>query len=70
MSAFFDKAAGDYTMALVINPELLNAYFSRAQAYFMMKDYDKSREDVNELERRGYRVDPDFLEKLNTASGR
>lgn len=66
----FDKAAGDLTMAIIINPDLLNAYSNRAYAYFMMKDYDKSWSDVNEVERRGHKVNQEFLDKLIRASGR
>jgi len=64
-----DKAASDFSMAIIIDPGLLNAYSNRAYVYFMMKDYDKSWDDVFELERRGRKVSGEFMEELIKAPG-
>jgi tetratricopeptide (TPR) repeat protein len=64
------SALSDFARSLSINPNNYYVYAIRAEAYFMIKDYDKSWEDVKELERRGYSIGPEFLEKLKSASSR
>lgn len=65
-----ELALKNFNALILIDPKQSEAYFYRAQAYLMLKNYEKSREDVKELERRGVKVDPEFLEKLKSASGK
>jgi len=65
-----EHAIKNFDIAIVINPRHGGAYFNRAQAYFLMKNYDKSWENVNFLMRNGVKLPPEFLERLKSESGR
>ncbi|MBU1726501.1 MAG: hypothetical protein KJ880_02595 [Candidatus Omnitrophica bacterium] len=49
-----------------LSPE---AYYNRAKAYFFLKEYDKSWQDIEKSKSLGYVVEPGFLVKLQEASG-
>ena len=51
-------------------PTYAAAYFNRAIAYSMKKEFDKAWEDVHKAENLKYRVNPKFLDDLREASGR
>jgi tetratricopeptide (TPR) repeat protein len=70
MKADFDQAIADYDKALQINPEAMWAYAYRAVAYFFTKDYEKSWLDVHKIEALGRRLDSEFIQRLQQASGR
>ncbi len=70
MKADFDQAIADYDKALQINPEAMWAYAYRAVAYFFIKDYEQSWLDVHKVEALGRRLDFEFIQRLQQASGR
>ena len=41
----YDRAIEKYNMAVILNPQFLEAYFNRALCYYNKKNYDKSIED-------------------------
>jgi tetratricopeptide (TPR) repeat protein len=45
----YDKAIADYTQALRINPNYVNAYFNRGNAYYYKKDYARARADYEKV---------------------
>lgn len=65
----YDQAISDYNKAIKIRPDG-SAYFERAFVYFLIKQYDKSWEDVHKAESLGSKLDQKFLEQLKKASGR
>jgi len=66
----FDQALSDYNKALEIDSKYAETYNNRGVVYFLDKDYDKAWQDVNKAEELGYKIHPEFLEQLKTASGR
>jgi len=64
-----NQAISDYSKAIQIEPNLVGAYSNRAKAYFLKQEYQKSREDLSKLKALGCNIDPEFLEKLEEASG-
>ncbi len=66
----FKLALLDFNKAIEINPKFVAAYNNRAIVYFLMKEYDKSWEDVNKAKALGYKSHPEFLAELRKASGR
>jgi len=59
-----------YEKAIKINSNLPNAFSGRIYAYWGMKDYDKTWEDVLKVESLGGTVNAEFLGQLKRASGR
>lgn len=66
----YPKAIMDFTRVLKLDPTHTKAQNNRAIAHFFMGEYKKAWEDVRQLEKRGYKVHPDFLKALYEASGR
>jgi tetratricopeptide (TPR) repeat protein len=66
----YDLAVADYTRALTKAPGSAEAYDGRAKAYLALKEYNKSWEDVRKVKSLGYKLDPDFLQALQQASGK
>jgi hypothetical protein len=67
-SANYDEAINDFTKAITLTPDLAQAYYYRAVAYYSTLEYDKALADVHEAESLGYKVDPIFLKELNKFS--
>ena len=65
-----EEAMKDYDQAVRLKPDLAEAYVNRAVARFVLKDYDKSWEDVHKARSLGGEFWPSFEEGLKTASGR
>lgn len=61
-----EKAISDFSKAIEINPAYANAYNSRAIALYHKKEYNKSRADAYKAEQLGFKVDPEFLEEINS----
>jgi len=51
-----DKALADYSEAIRLDPEHVNAYYNRANCYGFNKEYDKAFNDFNQV----VRLAPDF----------
>jgi tetratricopeptide (TPR) repeat protein len=66
----YDDAISDVNKAVEINPIDMLAYWNRAVAYFLVKEYDKSWKDIKKAQDLGYNVHPKFLEDLRKHSGR
>ena len=65
-----DQAIEDWSKTIELNPDYPQAYQKRAFGYFKKEKYDLAWEDVRILKRSGYGIDPNFLEKLKSASGK
>lgn len=65
-----DEAIAQFTNAIDLEPRYVEAYLSRALAYFAKKEYENAWNDVHKAEALGGKVDPKFLEGLRKASGR
>jgi len=61
-----EKAIPDFTRAIELTPGHAKAYYYRAVEYFNLKDYARSRADVKKAQGLGYKVDPNFLKKLES----
>ena len=46
---YFDRAIADYTRAIQINPNYLDAYFARAESYSNKEDYDLAIADYTSM---------------------
>ena len=66
----FDQALINFTRAIEINPENAEAYCNRAIVYYLLKDYDKSWNDVHKAQSLRIAFDPKFISQLKIASGR
>ena len=66
----YDQAISDQSKAIECNPKFDFFYAVRAHTYYDKKDYDNAWEDVHKAESFGYKFTPDFLDRLNKASGR
>ncbi|MEM2974161.1 MAG: tetratricopeptide repeat protein [Candidatus Micrarchaeia archaeon] len=51
----YDRAIENYNMAIILNPQFLEAYFNRALCYYNKKNYDKAIEDYTHA----IDIDPD-----------
>ena len=58
-----------FTKQIEKEPLQPGAYYNRAKAYFFLKEYDLSWEDVSRARSLGYAIEPGFLLKLQEASG-
>ena len=59
----YDKAIEDFTMAVTINPVFIEAYYNRAITWSHKKEYDKAWEDIEKIQKLGYQVDKQFMQK-------
>jgi tetratricopeptide (TPR) repeat protein len=66
----YDQAISDINKALDLNPKFALAYYSRGMSYYYKKEYDKSWEDIKKAKDLGWRIPPEFLDKLRKDSGR
>ena len=66
----YDRAIADFTQALTLNPNYALAYYHRAVAEFLQKDYTKAWADVKRFQQAGGKPDPQFLRDLRKTSGR
>ena len=66
----YGQAILDYTKAIKTNPELVEAYYGRADAYYHMIEYGKAWQDVHKAESLRKQVDAEFLKNRREASGR
>lgn len=66
--AQYEKAITDFSRVIILKPDHARAYYYRAVEYFNLKDYNKSWDDVRKAQKLGYKVDPNFLKKLETKS--
>ena len=65
-----DKVIYHMDMAIKLNPKYALAYYNRAVAYYLLKNYQQSWVDVKKSAELGYAPKPEFLEGLKKASGR
>lgn len=65
-----DMALSDFNKAIEINPRCGAAYINRAAIYFYKKQYDEAWEDVRRGNALGVKINPEFTEMLEEASGR
>jgi tetratricopeptide (TPR) repeat protein len=65
-----DPAIKDLTKAIELGSQDARVYKDRAFLHWFYRDYEKAWADVNECERLGGKVDPEFLAELRKASGR
>jgi len=66
----YDQAISDFNKAIEIDPKNASAYYRRGRCYYFKKEYNKSWEDVKKAQSLGYKISPEFLEKLRKDSGR
>jgi Tfp pilus assembly protein PilF len=58
-----------FTKEIANNPRNAGAYYNRAKAYYLKKEYAESWKDVRKAESLGFKIDEKFLAKLKKASG-
>jgi len=68
-SAQIESAISVFSRAIESNPDYAGAYYNRAKAYYYIKDYEKSWQDVHKAESLGLKFNLEFIEKLEKASG-
>ena len=66
----YEQAVADETSAIGLDPEIGWPYLERAIAYYYQGKYDESWNDVHKAEELNAIASPDFLSKLQAASGR
>jgi tetratricopeptide (TPR) repeat protein len=66
----YDRAVADHTKTIELAPKWGQPYFSRAQAYVKLKQYDKAWADVDRCRTLGFPVEAGLLETLSKESGR
>jgi tetratricopeptide (TPR) repeat protein len=66
----FDQAISLLNKSLEINPSVALAYFSRARAYYSIKEYDQSWQDIKKAQDMGYEIPSEFVNDLRRASGK
>ena len=66
----FGHAMADCNKAIELNPNYADVYIVRARIYILAKDFDKAWADVHKAEELGGTVKPEFLERLESISGR
>lgn len=70
MKNLLNESLLDFNKAIELNPNFTDAFYNRANLYFLRNEYDKSWRDVEKIRGLGLQVSAQFLEKLKTASGR
>jgi len=58
-----------FTKEITNNPKNAGAYYNRAKAYYLKKEYVESWKDLRKAESLGLKADDKFLNKLKKASG-
>jgi len=66
----FIQAVSNYSKVIRINPNDTQAYNNRAVAYFQLKDYDRSWNDVEIAEKSGGEVNPQLIDALKQVTGK
>lgn len=64
-----ENALLNYSKAIKINPKDIEALNDRAIVYYYLKEYDKARDDVNEVRNLGSAVNPLLINALKQATG-
>ena len=62
--SFFTLAKDAYNRALAINPQYVEAFYNRALVYFVIKQYNRSQDDLRQAAALGTKSPPEFLEAL------
>lgn len=63
----YDEAITAYKKAIEISPKYADAHNNLAQAYYEKGEYSLAIEHCDRATELGYKVDPEFLERLETA---
>jgi tetratricopeptide (TPR) repeat protein len=63
----YDEAISAYKKAIEINPKYAKAHNNLAQAYYEKGEYSLAIEHLDRATELGYKVDPEFLERLEKA---
>jgi protein O-mannosyl-transferase len=66
----YTPALRELEKALELEPGNIKAYRTRVFLFFVAGDYDGAWSDVHKLHSMGQSVEPDFMKKLRSASGR
>ena len=67
LSRRFRQAMNEYTLTVEQDPKNGGAFNNMANIYFMMKLYDKARENLTKAEACGIKINPKFREALEKA---
>ncbi|MFY9309511.1 MAG: tetratricopeptide repeat protein [Bacteroidia bacterium] len=62
----YAQAIADYNAALEYNPKFGKVYCDRAGTYFTIGNYQSALADVTKAQQLGYKVDPRFVEAIQT----
>jgi tetratricopeptide (TPR) repeat protein/drug/metabolite transporter superfamily protein YnfA len=65
----YPEAIKDYSLALQINPANGGAYLNRALSYEAIQDYARALQDALAAQHAGQNIAPDFIQRLQAASG-
>ena len=68
-TAQIESAILVFSKAIESNPDYAGAYYNRAKAYYYIRDYEKSWQDVHKAESLGLKFNLEFIEQLEKASG-
>ena len=63
-----ERAISDFTTAIENDPKYAQNYNDRAVCYAAIDEYDKCWSDVQKARELGYKVSPEFIEKLQKVS--
>jgi len=64
------KAVSDCNKAIEIDPDLADAYITRARVYMMMQDYKSAWDGIKKVESMGYKIEPGLMAELRRLSGK
>jgi Tfp pilus assembly protein PilF len=62
----YNEAIADYNSALQYNPRFGKVYCDRADTYFTIQKYQAALDDAMKAQQLGYKVDPRFVEAIQT----
>jgi tetratricopeptide (TPR) repeat protein len=62
----YPDALSDFNNLIRLNPGFSKAYYLRAMTLYKMHDYQGAIHDAMKAQQMGYKVDPAFLQELNT----
>lgn len=62
-----EKAIADFSKVIMLKPDHARAYYYRAVEYYNLKKYDQSWADVCRAKELGYKIDANFLKRLEKA---
>jgi tetratricopeptide (TPR) repeat protein len=68
--ADFPASIRSFSNAIRLNPSLASAYARRAEAYLAVADYESAWADVRACRQLGWTCDPEFIARLQQATGR